>query len=97
MAYQYTGGPYKPGLTQVKAYTGTAAAIDNAIGEGTNVVRIWLSTAGYIAFGTAPTATTSSIPMPANTVEYFLISPGHKVSAIQASSGGNLHVTELSR
>jgi len=97
MAFQYIGGPYKPGITQTKAYTGTAGVIDNAIGAGTNVVRVWLSTAGFVAFGTAPIATTSDIPMPANTPEYFLIQPGHKVSAIQSASGGNLFVTEMSR
>ncbi len=97
MAFQYIGGPYKPGTSQVKAYTGTAGVIDNAIGAGTNVVRVFCTTAAYIAFGTAPTATTSDIPVPANTPEYFLISPGHKVSAVQSASGGNLHVTEMSR
>lgn len=93
----YIGGPFKPGLTQVKAYTGTAGTIDNAISTGITVVRVWLSTAGYIAIGASPTATTSDIPMPANTPEYFIVPPGAKVSAIQASSGGNLHVTEVSK
>lgn len=97
MAFQYIGGPYKPGATQTVSYTGTAGTISSAIGEGTNVVRVWTSTAAYIAFGASPTATSSDIPIPANTPEYFLISPGHKVSAIQQSSGGNLFVTEMSR
>ena len=34
--------------------------------------------------------------MPADTVEYFTCSPGEKVSAIQQSAGGTLHVTEVS-
>lgn len=93
----YTGTPYRPGTTQVASYTGTAGTISNAVGSQTRVVRVWLSTAGYIAFGAAPTATTSDIPMPANTPEYFIIAPGEKVSAIQSASGGNLHVTEMSR
>ena len=94
---QHWGDPWKPGATQVKAYTGTAGTIDNAISSGTTVIRVWLSTAGYIAIGSTPTATTSDIPMPANTPEYFVVPPNSKVSAIQAASGGNLHVTELSR
>ena len=97
MATFYTGGPYKPGLTQTKAYTGTAGVIDNAISNGITVVRVWLSTAGFIAIGAAPTATTSDIPMPANTPEYFIVPPGSKVSAVQSSSGGNLFVTEMSK
>jgi len=94
---QHWGDPYKPGATQVKAYTGTAGVIDNAISSGITVVRVWLSTAGYIAIGAAPTATTSDIPMPANVPEYFIVPPGSKVSAIQSASGGNLFVTEMSR
>lgn len=97
MAFAYQGGPWKPGATQVKAYTGTAGVIDNAIGSGTTVIRVWLTTAGYIAIGASPTATTSDIPMPANTPEYFVVPPGSKVSAIQSASGGNLFVTEMSR
>lgn len=97
MANFYTGGPYKPGLTQTKAYTGTAGVIDNAISNGVTVVRVWLSTAGFIAIGAAPTATTSDIPMPANTPEYFIVPPGAKVSAVQSASGGNLFVTEMSK
>lgn len=97
MAYPFLGSPFRPGATQTKAYTGTAGTIDNAIGEGINVIRVWLSTAGYIAIGSSPTATTSDIPMPANTPEYFIVPPGSKVSAIQASSGGTLHVTEMTR
>lgn len=91
------GDPWKPGATQVKAYTGTAGTIDNAISSGITVVRVWLTTAGYIAIGASPTATTSDIPMPANTPEYFVVPQGSKVSAIQASSGGTLSVTEMSR
>ena len=91
----YTGTPYRPGTTQVVAYTGTAGTISNAV--STSVIRVWLSTAGYIAIGAAPSATTSDIPMPANTPEYFIVSTGDKVSAIQSASGGNLHVTAMSR
>lgn len=94
---QYTGTPFRPGTTQVVAYTGTAGTISNGVGSQTRVVRVWTSTLAYLAFGSAPTATTSDIPIPANTPEYFIIAPGEKVSAIQDASGGNLHVTEVSR
>lgn len=97
MATFYTGGPWKPGITQTKAYTGTAGVIDNAISNGITVVRVWLSTAGFIAIGASPTATTSDIPMPANTPEYFIVPPGAKVSAVQSEEGGNLFVTEMSK
>ncbi len=93
----YTGAPFKPGTSQVVAYTGTAGTIANAIGSGVNVVRVMLTTAGHIAFGPAPTATTSDMYLAANVPEYFMVTPGAKISAIQSASGGNLHVTEMSR
>jgi hypothetical protein len=88
--------PCKPLRVQSVAYSGTAGVIANPIGAGVNVVRITLTSAGYIAFGAAPVATTAGIYMPADTPDYFIVSPNHKVSAIQASAGGNLHVVEMS-
>lgn len=95
--YSYQGGPWKPGTTQNVAYTGTAGTITNAIGTGITVIRVWLTTAGFIKIAASPTATTADIPMPANTPEYFVVPPGSKVSAIQSASGGTLYVTEMSR
>jgi hypothetical protein len=86
----------KPGTHQKKAYTGTAGTIDNAISSGVSIVRIVCTSAAYVAFGTAPTATTNDIYVPANTPEYFAVPDNGtwKVSAIQDSAGGTLHVTE---
>lgn len=93
----YIGGPYRLGTHQTVSYTGTAGVISNATSAQTKVVRIVLTSAGYIAFGTAPTATTSDYYMPANVPEYFIINGAQKVSAVQASAGGALHVTEMDR
>lgn len=97
MSFRSLGGPWKPGTTQTKAYTGTAGVIDNAVSVGTNVVRVWVTTAAFIKIGASPSATTSDIPMPANTPELFIVPPGSKVSAIQSASGGTLYVTEMTR
>lgn len=97
MGNPFLGNPWKPGITQTKAYTGTAGVIDDPISDGITIIRVWLTTAGFIAIGASPTATTSDIPMPANTPEYFVVPPGSKVSAVQSSSGGNLFVTEMTR
>ena len=90
--------PYRLGTHQSKAYTGTAGTITTAVGTHTQVVRVYCTTAAFIEIGNSPTAVAAtSVPIAADTPEYFLISPGMKVSAIQSASGGNLHVTELSR
>jgi hypothetical protein len=95
MAQQYIGTGYL-GAHQAKAYT-TSAEIDNAVGAGTNKVRVVVTSAAYIKIGKTPlTATTADVYMPADSPEYFTIRPGEKVAAVQVASGGNLHVTEVS-
>lgn len=80
---------------QSVAYTGTAGTISNAVGEQTRAVRVLVTTAAYIKIGSDPTAAATDVYMPAAIPETFLINPGEKVSAVQVSSGGTLHVTEL--
>lgn len=86
----------RPNTTQSVAYTGTAGTITNAVGAKTTVVRVVVSTDAYIAVGASPTATANDMPMTADMPEYFRVIPGvDKISAIQASSGGTLTVTEM--
>jgi hypothetical protein len=54
-----------------------------------------VTAAAYIKIGSSPTATTSDVYLPADAAEYFTIASGEKVSAVQVSSGGTLHVTEI--
>ena len=82
------------GRHQVVAFTATAGT-SAAVGGVTRRVRVVLTSAGHIKIGAHPTATTSDPYVPANLPEVFDIAPGEKVSAVQASAGGNLHVTEL--
>ncbi len=91
---QYIGTGYL-GTHQSVAYTGTAGTITNAVTDGVLKVRVIVTSAAYIKIGTSPTATTSDVYMPADSAEYFSCRPGEKVSAVQVSSGGTLHVTEI--
>ena len=93
MQYYGTG---RLGTHQSKAYTGTAGTIDNVIGDGIQKVRVVCTSAAYVKVDNSPTATSSDVYMPADSVEYFTVTAGQKVSAIQVSSGGTLHVTEIS-
>ena len=82
-----------PVTHQKKAYTGTAGTIDNAVAS--SVIRVVCTSNAHIKIGASPTATTNDVYMAANVAEYFRCSPGDKVSAIQVSAGGDLHVTEM--
>lgn len=89
-------GTGRLGTHQSVAYTGTAGTIATAITAGTNKVRVLVTTDAYVKIGSSPTATTSDVYVPGLSAEYFTINPGEKVSAIQVSSNGSLHVTEIS-
>ena len=91
------------GTTQAVAYTGTAAASTNAFGTQTYKIRISANSACHYAIGTAPVAIVTDAFLPANTIEYVTVTPGQKISAIQAATAGlvtatsgSLWVTELS-
>ncbi len=88
--------PHRLGTVQSASYTGTAGVITNAIGAQTYKIRVVLTSPGFIAIGAAPTATTGDHYMPADKPEYFTVTPGQKVSALQASIAGTLYVTEVS-
>jgi hypothetical protein len=91
----YRGLVYRPSTHQSVSYSATAGTIANTVGTGTNAVRVIVTTAAYLKIGNNPTATTADIYMAANVPETFVITPGQKVSAVQVSSTGALHVTEL--
>lgn len=76
-------------------YTATAGTITNAVGAQTYKVRVLVTTDAYIKIGNSPTATTNDTYMTAGLPEYFTITPGQKVSAVQVASGGTLNVTEI--
>lgn len=91
------------GATQTIAYN-ASVAITNAFGPGTYQLRLVADSACCYRIGDgAQTATTADPFLPANTIEYVIVSPGQRISAIKAATdglvtttAGTLWVTELS-
>jgi hypothetical protein len=76
------------------AYTGTAGAV-SAVGTETYKVRVVVSTDAYVTTdGSTPSATAGAYCV-ALSPEYFTVSPGQVVKAVQVSTGGTLYVTEI--
>lgn len=76
------------------AYTGTAgntSPFNNTVQQ----VSIQTTSASFYNVGPGVTATTSDIPLAANTLIYIKVRPGDRVSAVQQSVGGNLHVSAV--
>ena len=73
----------EPALAHQKvAFTATAGA-SAAFNNLTKFVRIYCDAAGYLKFGTAPTAVTATdMPVSASTAEFFGVIGGQKVSAV---------------
>ena len=81
----------KPKTTEKITSSGTSVQ-STAISDNIFYVRIAADAACHLEIGVNPTATTSSIYLPAEDYEYFKISPGEKIAVIGTV---NLYVTEL--
>lgn len=94
MQYVGTG---RIGTKQTVSYTGTAGTITNPIGTQTYRVRVICTSDAYVlpVDGTAVATAATGAYMPALSVEYFTVTPGQKVSAIQVSASGTLEVVEV--
>ncbi len=80
----------------IKRTVSDTSAQTAATNASTEYIRVVADTDGvFIAFGANPTATASSIFIPANEPEIFKISPGEKV-AIKGTSGDDISVVEMS-
>jgi hypothetical protein len=95
MSIQYLGTG-RLGTTQSIAYSGTAGTIAKPVGSQTYAVRVVCTTDAFVRIDDNPTATTSDALLPAGAPEYFTITPGMKVSAVQLASSGVMYVTEVS-
>lgn len=94
-------GPYatygRPGVNHSVAYTGTAAKTTSPISDNIFLVRVVLTTAGFIKVGPSAglAATTSDMYLPAGVPEYFAVRAGEHISAIQSASNGTMYITEM--
>lgn len=74
---------------------GAASAASTALPAGTTCVRLVSSVDCYIEVGSAVTAATTGVFLPAGTVEYFQTAPGEVVACIQVTAGGSLYVSPM--
>ena len=86
-----------PDFTPLVYTVGTSSAQSVAIVTGSGLVRIATKgTEAHIAFGSNPTATTSSLLIPANWVEIFAFKSGDKVAFIHHGGGsGEINISAV--
>jgi hypothetical protein len=93
----------RAGSTQTVAFN-ASVAITNAFGPETYQLRLVADSACCYRIGNGTqTATSADIFLPANVIEYVIVSPGQSISAIKAATdglvtatAGTLWVTEMS-
>lgn len=90
---------YKPGISQVKAFTGSAANA-TALNAYTNIVRVLSDQDCFVDFEKAATTTTSMF-IKAGIPEYFSVNEGNTAGAtpsvISNGTNGNLFITEMTQ
>lgn len=62
--------------------TFTTTTQSNAFGATTRFIRVHTDAICSIAIGSNPTATTSTMRLPADTIEYFGVSAGDKIAFV---------------
>lgn len=72
--------PQTPGSHQTVAIGTEADSV--AFKDTTVVIRVHADAICSLAFGSAPTASTTTMRMAANQTEYFAVRPGDKLSVI---------------
>lgn len=96
----------RQGTVQVIAYS-TAATITNAFGSETYQIRLSANSACHYLVSEAANVIAATVTnasfLPANVIEYVTVTPGQKISVLQAATGGlvtgtagTLNVTEMS-
>jgi hypothetical protein len=92
MSQQYIGTG-RIGPSGNAAYTGTAGSY-GPIGAQTYKVRVLVTTDAFVTTDGSTPSSTSGAYVVASSPEYFTVTPGQTVKAVQVSSAGTLYVTE---
>lgn len=71
-----------PAVAEQTVAIGGASTQSSAFNAKTHLVRVHTDAICSIAFGSDPTATTSTMRLAADTTEYFEVQPGDKIAVI---------------
>lgn len=96
LLYDETGRPipvFKLGTSQ-DVPVGGASVQSTAFSAKTTAIRLTADVDCRYAIGTSPTATATSIRLPAGGIDYVGCAPGDKIAVIQEATAGILNVTE---
>lgn len=90
---------FRAGTTQTVAVGSSSAATSNAFSAQTREIRVVATVDAYVEMNaSSPTATSSSLIVPAFTPEYFRVTAGTKVAVLRVgSTDGTARITELSQ
>jgi hypothetical protein len=97
MAFFPKASASRQGAVQAVAFTGTAATLPNAFGGETYQIRLSANSACHYLVSEAANVVAATIAngsfLPANVIETVIVSPGQKLSVIQAATNGLVTAT----
>lgn len=77
------------------AFTGTAGTY-GPVSAQTYKVRVLVTTDAFVTTdGSTPSSTVGAYCPASPGVEYFTVTPGQTIRAVQVSAGGTMYVTEI--
>lgn len=76
-------------------FGGSSFEISGFPDNDVTVVRIVATDNCHLEFGMSPVATTSSMFLPAGVIEYYYVLKDQKISVIQSTSSGMLHISVM--
>lgn len=71
-----------------------AGSVASSVAFAGSVAEFFATADCFISFGTAPTATTSTVFLAAGIYKSYAVSPGDKVAVIQKTGAGTLYIQE---
>lgn len=83
----------KPGNFQKITTSGTSQQ-SSAFAATTSVVYVYATADTFLAFGSNPTASSSTHFLPLGTIQYYMVDPATKLAAIQSTASGTLYISE---
>lgn len=82
-----------PGVSQNVAFSSSSAQ-SAAFQSSTSIIQLVATQVCFIKMGSNPTATSSDMYIPANTVVRVGVTAGQKLAVIRSSADGTLYITE---
>jgi hypothetical protein len=90
----WTFDAFYPGTNQKLTSNTSSSQQSSAFGTHTSLIRVYCVTDTYVAIGSSPTASSSSMIIPGGGVEYLAVNGSDKIAVLALLTAGTVDITE---